>query len=84
MHLGQLNPQDLTVELYYGTLDEDGQLTEGVALTMEQIDDVSDQHAKYAVNMPCLRSGMTGYTVRVMPHHAKLPDSRDMAMIRWA
>ena len=25
---------------------------------------------RYGVDMPCARSGMTGYTVRVLPHHS--------------
>ncbi len=81
--LGGLDPQDVRVELYFGTLDEDGQLFDGQPLPMEQIGEENHQ-ARYTVQMPCNRSGMTGYTVRVRPSHTVAPDSRQSAMIRWA
>ncbi len=81
--LGGLDPQDVRVELYFGTLDEDGQLFDGQPLPMEQIGEENHQ-ARYSVQMPCNRSGMTGYTVRVRPSHTVAPDSRQSAMIRWA
>ena len=82
--LGGLAPQDLQVQLYFGALDSDGQLSEGQPLPMQQVDSTDGHRARYAVQMPCTRSGMTGYTVRVMPGHATLPDARELAMIRWA
>jgi starch phosphorylase len=81
--LGALRPQDVKVELYYGPLDEDGQLTVGEATAMEKVGNDESARARYAVQMPCLRSGMTGYTVRVMPQHPSLSDARDMGLVRW-
>jgi starch phosphorylase len=82
--LGEVRPEDISVELYHGSLDEDGQRSDGQALPMEQIGTPRDRRAKYTVDMACTRSGRAGYTVRVLPHHDRLPDARDMAMIRWA
>jgi len=81
--LGQLTPADVAVELYSGPLDEDGQLSSGRPTPMRQVDG-DGQRIRYAVEMPCTRSGQTGYTVRVLPHHANLPDDKDLALIRWA
>ena len=81
--LGALTADDVKVELYYGPLDEDGQLTAGQAVTMEQAAVEEDKRARYLVQMPCVRSGLTGYTVRVMPSHPTLGDVREMGMIRW-
>jgi len=83
VNLGALRPEDVTVELYYGRLDPDGQLTRGEALTMEQVGVGEDGRVRYSVRMPCTHSGMTGYTVRVLPHHPRLTDPRDMGLIRW-
>jgi len=82
--IGQLQTSDITVELYYGPLDDDGQLSNGLFLPMEEIGPAGEHRVKYGANMPCSRSGMTGYTVRVMPRHEMLSNPRDMAMIRWA
>ncbi len=81
--LSGLDPEDIRVELFYGLLDEDGQLTGGEALPMDQQETVDNGHVKYAAQVPCRRSGMTGYTVRVLPAHPNL-DPRDMALVRWA
>ena len=82
--LGGLEPRDVQVELYYGALDEDGQLSGGQALPMQQVEHVNERAVRYTVQMPCAHSGMTGYTVRVMPQHPMLSDPRELAMIRWA
>jgi starch phosphorylase len=82
--LGKLSPQDVRTELYYGPLGEDGQLNGGQILPMEQVGFESENRARYSVQMPCDRTGMTGYTVRVMPSHPKLICPCDMALIRWA
>jgi starch phosphorylase len=81
--LGSLRPDDVKVELYYGPLDEDGQLTIGEAVAMDKVGTDDPARARYAVQMPCLRSGMTGYTVRVMPQHPSLGDAREMGLVRW-
>ncbi len=82
--LGGLAPEDVSVELYYGQLDDDGQLTEGAAMLMENNGPVEGNRATYAAHMTCARSGRSGYTVRILPGHSSLPDSRDLGRIRWA
>jgi len=81
--LGPLTPQDIRVELYYGSLDEDGQLNSGLALPMTEVQSDGGP-TMYSVEMPCNSSGRTGYTVRVLPRHDALARPLDMAMIRWA
>jgi len=82
--LGGLDPADIRAELYCGPLDGDGQLSRGEAMPMEQVADAADGRARYTVKMPCKRTGMTGYTVRVLPRHEILQDPIEMSMIRWA
>jgi len=81
---GALSADDIAVELYYGPLDEDGQLNEGQAMTMEQTAPAEGPRVQYAAKMPCDSTGKAGYTVRVMPRHDLLVNPRDMSMIRWA
>ena len=84
VNLGGLRAEDLRVELYHGSLDEDGQLSDGQPVPMQQISQANDHRVRYEAKLPCSRSGRSGYTVRIMPSHAMLPNSREMAMIRWA
>jgi len=81
--LGQLGPDDVSVELYYGLLDEDGQVNHGQAMPMECVGQ-EDRRVLYVAQMPCASTGLTGYTVRVLPRHDLLPDPHELAMIRWA
>jgi starch phosphorylase len=71
------------VELYHGPLDDDGQLHTGQAIEMQLAAAMENRKVKYTVAMPCTRSGMTGYTVRVLPHHPDMADPRDMGLVRW-
>jgi len=82
--LGELRADDVRVELYHGQLDEDGQLTSGEAVQMAQADGDDEHRVHYVVQMPCTRTGMAGYTVRILPRHDTLPSAVEMAMIRWA
>ena len=81
--LGQLSPNDVLVELYFGSLDEDGQLNAGRALEMTLVSG-EDRPAKYVVQMPCPASGRAGYTVRILPKHEAMSDPIEMSMIKWA
>jgi len=83
--LAALSPEDVTVELYYGPLDNDGQLSDdSKALPMNKIAMNGEHRASYTVQVPCDRTGMTGYTVRVMPRHDAMADPHELALIRWA
>jgi len=85
IHLGDLRPEDVKVQLCFGLLDPDGQLNCSTYLDMQwtgQADGQSNQ--AYAAEMVCTVTGTTGYTVRVMPTHGDLIDSRDMNIVRWA
>lgn len=82
--LGQLSPNDVSVELYYGPLDADGQLNNGKILPLQQVEIMDNNHVRYEVAMPCDCSGMSGYTVRILPRHEHLTNPMDMGLIRWA
>jgi len=83
--LGPVSPQDVSVQLYYGQLDADGQLQLGEALDMALLGGADpDGRAHYGADMPCERSGLAGYTVRILPRHEAMPDGREMGLIRWA
>ena len=84
VYTGGLSADDIAVELYYGPLDEDGQLNDGRVLPMEQTGTEDGSRVRYAAQMPCGRTGSSGYTVRVIPQHDLLDNPRDMSMVRWA
>ena len=80
LRLGALSPADVTVELYLGALDAQGELTEPATFPMRH----TGENIFEAAGVPCCRSGMQGYTVRVMPHHPDLAARQIPGLITWA
>ncbi len=78
--LGALSPEDVTVELYLGALNAQGELTEPASFPMPHI----GGNAFEARGVPCCRSGLQGYTVRVLPHHPNLAARFVPGLITWA
>jgi starch phosphorylase len=42
------------------------------------------EHVFEATGVPCCRSGLQGYTVRVLPHHPELAAPFVPGLITWA
>ena len=83
--LGPIKPNDVSVQLYHGQLDPDGQLQRGWAVDMNPLGEPDNEgRVSYAADMPCEMSGLAGYTVRILPRHQAMPDGREMGLIRWA
>ncbi|HXZ81811.1 MAG TPA: alpha-glucan family phosphorylase [Terriglobales bacterium] len=84
VHLGQLRPEDVVVELYVGAVDMNGDLVEGEAVPMQPEESRSDGTYNYVVNTSIGRSGLHGFTVRVRPNHPDLPVKFIPGLISWA
>jgi starch phosphorylase len=65
--LGKLTPEEVRVELYYGSLKSIDALAEGQTQIMEVHKDNGDGNYTYACRLPCEVSGRFGFTVRVTP-----------------
>jgi starch phosphorylase len=85
LRLGALTPQDVTVELYLGALDAAGDLTQPATFPMRYaVSAGNGEHVFEATGVPCCRSGLQGYTVRVLPHHPDLAARFVPGLITWA
>ncbi|HPS53471.1 MAG TPA: hypothetical protein PLK08_07955, partial [Phycisphaerae bacterium] len=82
--MGNLGIDDLDVELYYGRLDSEGQIENGISLTMMHTENLDNSRHRYLVDMPCGRSGQAGYTVRVVPGRNARCDTFLGDLVRWA
>ncbi len=83
--LGEVRPENVSVQLYHGQLDPDGQFQHGKTAEMVpqgQCD--ADGRISYATEVPSGRTGLAGYTVRILPRHDAMPDPREMGLIKWA
>jgi starch phosphorylase len=85
VHLGDLTPDDVTVELYLGRVDAGGEIVEAEATPMQFIEPAEEGNYLFEAGaIPCRKSGRHGYTVRVLPHHPDLTTSFLPGLIVWA
>jgi glycogen phosphorylase len=85
LHLGALTPDQVGVELYVGRLDADGELTGAHSIAMQPAGEGSGGCWTYeATTVPCPRSGLHGYTVRITPFHVDEPKTFLPGVITWA
>ncbi|HEU0139279.1 MAG TPA: alpha-glucan family phosphorylase [Bryobacteraceae bacterium] len=85
VNLDVLTPEQVSVELYLGPLNPQGEIVEPIAQQMS----VSGRDARgwyiYETSAaPCCRSGQYGYTARVLPYHVNMIDGFMPGLISWA
>jgi glycogen phosphorylase len=80
--LGELSPEDVTVQLVYGTAGDDDEIIapEFAELELEG-DPGGGAAARYAGEVELGRPGPFGYTVRVLPSHPLLAAPAEMGLI---
>ena len=83
LHLGQLQPDEVLVQLYHGSLDSQGILQHGTAITMEDQGSAEDGTYCYTGAIPCRTSGRHGYAVRILPHHPQMVGKHLPGLICW-
>lgn len=83
--LGALEPGDVEVQLYLGRLDPAEEIVDAQTLPMTPAGrDERGWHLFEATAVPCSRSGLHGYTVRVVPRHPDLTARFLPGLITWA
>ncbi len=82
--LGDLSNEDVQVELYFGSLNPDGEIAEGASLPMFITDEQEGGVYVYEGQMLCLKSGQFGFTVRIIPMHDGMARKFESGLITWA
>lgn len=83
VNLGQLQAGDVTVQLYYGPLNTDGDIDTGTAVDMQHVSNKNGDYV-YSTKISCDNSGNRGLSVRVLPNHDFLPTPFIPGLITWA
>ncbi len=82
VNLGQVTPADVTVEVMNGVLDSNRQITKPVAKTLTWKVLEGALH-RYEGDLPCNRSGLQGFAVRVRPTHPDAVLPQELSLIAW-
>ncbi len=81
--LGRLTPQDVTVEIYYGRIDQNGEFTDRNTTVMNMAGENGGRYL-YEGSITCSVTGRFGYTVRVLPSRERLENRFVMGLLTWA
>jgi len=86
VNLGDLQPESVRVELYYGTLDLRGQINDVTSEAVEMKPNGKAEGAihTFKVQVKCVSSGDRGISVRILPHHELLTTPFQPHLITWA
>ncbi|TVZ04113.1 glycosyltransferase family 1 protein [Trebonia kvetii] len=78
--LGDLSPHDVRVELVYGRLGDDDELTEPSCVTL-----AADESSpgRFSGSVELGQPGPFGYTVRVLPSHPLLASRADLGLVTY-
>jgi starch phosphorylase len=82
--LGKIVPDDVSVELYSGPVDNWENIRNGSAITMnyEQNAEQEGEHW-FTGSMQCKTTGQHGVAVRILPKHTDLVNPYEMSLILW-
>ena len=82
--LPNFNPDNVSVQVYYGQILENGTVNNISVTEMKRVDSKEESDKiKYETDIKLTTGGNFGYTFRVMPKHEMLMDSANMNLIKW-
>jgi starch phosphorylase len=84
IRLGSLTPEDVSVELYLGPVNSEGQIITPRCLPMTCQTAAENGVYRYEVTVDaCCNSGLHGFTIRVLPRHPDLVTPYLPGLIVW-
>ena len=83
--LGNLNPDDINVEIYHGDINSRHTIVGGVSELMSCTGEASSENVyTFEGSISCSKSGLYGYTVRILPKSENLTHPHETGLILWA
>jgi len=82
--LGGLKPDNVSVQLYHGTVDTWGNISEGLAVRMDYKKSAGKNGQHWFTGlMTCRASGRQGLAVRILPKHDDLINPYELGLVLW-
>ncbi|MDR0926734.1 MAG: alpha-glucan family phosphorylase [Ignavibacteria bacterium] len=78
-----IKPEDIIVQVYYGTLDHNNEITSPATKEITMRKQEGDQYV-YEGDFSFHESGVQGFTLRVLPTHNLLASNTDLYLATWA
>jgi starch phosphorylase len=83
IHLGDLDPREVTVALYAGPIGGDGEISSAIPAEMAEQRSLRPGVHLYAGVLQGSSTGLQGFRVRVLPAHPDLSDPLALNCIAW-
>ncbi len=83
VRLGGIQPRDVVVEACFGPLSAAREIQRGRAVALNLEGPLGDGRYRYLGSIPCQRSGMQGFTVRVRPFHPEACELMSTSLVTW-
>jgi starch phosphorylase len=85
VRLGGIDPGHVSVELYYGPLDAQRQIVDAhtAPMALDPGGGGAPGLLRYSGGIPCERSGLQGYTVRIRPSHPDANSVLSTGLMTW-
>jgi len=84
VHLGQIDPEDIKVQLYCSPLDVRGRLGPGDTIELSHDGAIEDDVHAFTGAIRCPSTGRYGFAVRVLPSHPDLSLRQIQDLMLWA
>jgi len=82
VQLGMLTPEDVTVEVYYGPVRNNG-IIQGQSIPMQVMHQTDASTFFYEAKISLSDGGEYGYSFRVIPNHPSQMNKFDLPLIKW-
>jgi len=83
VQLGDLQPEEVAVQIYAGKVSANGDLIDGEAITMEHAESLNDGRHRFTGSITIEQSGRCGLSVRVIPNDPRLPTPMIPGLMTW-
>lgn len=82
--IGRLSAEDISVQIYHGSIDTHGNIVEGRIEEMKIAEKNEKGISVFKGSINYSRSGRHGFTVRVLPRNTDLSSSFETGLVQWA
>ncbi len=85
IQLGRLKPEDVSVQIFHGTVDSSGHIENPQIAEMSFVEgSLNDgQSASFVGTIDCRSSGKQGFSLRILPRHQDLVEPYEHGLILW-
>jgi len=83
VHLGEIKPDEVVVEVYYGAMDNDGKLVDGTPAPLKHAEDLGNGDHRFVGEIHSERSGRFGFAIRIQPGGPMFENVKEPGLIHW-